>query len=252
MTETRDPSASAEVTAGPASTAPPDSSAPEIVGPIPRRRVDAVLVATGAVVAVVLIVSGLLLLWGHNFANDNVSRELTSQHITFPDAASLQGQGRTDLLGWAGKQVTTGNGAQAYASFIAGHLAAVADGATYADLSGPERQAQAAVQAAKDKGSPQATVDELQAKSDAITTRARHALQGGDAARPAAVDVRLGDDREDRRHRRDRGLRRRRPDAGVGRARRLPPRPHGLSPPTWAGTLADDRQDSRPGLVGET
>jgi hypothetical protein len=74
--------------------------------------------------------------------------------------------------------VTTGRGAQAYASYIAGHLAGVADGATYADLGAPERQAQAAGQAATDKGRPQATIDSLQANADAITAQRNTLFKG--------------------------------------------------------------------------
>jgi hypothetical protein len=159
-----------------------DQQAPAIVGPIHRRRLDTVLVAFGALVAIVLAVAGGLLLWGHNFADDYVSRELSSQHITFPDAATLHGEGRTDLVSHAGQQVTTGSRAQAYASYIAGHLDKVANGETYADLGQPERAAQAAAQAAVDNGSPQATVNDLQAKADTITAQ-RNTLFKGDTLR---------------------------------------------------------------------
>ena len=47
----------------------------------------------------------------------------------------------------------------------------------------------------------------------------------GDAARPAALDVRLVDDRTDRRDRRDRRLHRRRRDGRARRARPVPPLP---------------------------
>lgn len=159
-----------------------DHVQPDVVGPIPRRRLDTVLVAFGVVVTIVLAVAGGLLLWGHNFANDHVSRELVAQHIIFPDADALQEEGRTDLLGHAGEQVTNGNQARAYASYIAGHLDAVADGQTYAELSAPERAAQAAAQEAIDNGEPQATVDELQAKADAITAQ-RNTLFKGETLR---------------------------------------------------------------------
>ncbi len=134
-----------------------------------RRTIDAVLVASGAVAAVVFAVAGGLLTWGNNFAADYVDRELSSQNVVFPDAERLTEEGRTDLVKYAGEQVDTGDEAEAYASYIDGHLAGIADGATYADLGGPERAAKAAVQTATDNGAPQAEIDELQAEADRIT-----------------------------------------------------------------------------------
>ena len=157
-------------------------SDPVLVAPIPRRRLDGILVAVGGVVTVVLLVAGGLLVWGNRFADDYVSRELSSQNISFPDAAALEGDGRADLVSHAGQQVTTGAEAEVYASYIAGHLAKIADGQTYADLGQPERAAIAAVQTATDNGAPQATVDELQAKADTLTGQ-RNTLFKGETLR---------------------------------------------------------------------
>ena len=121
-----------------------------------RRTIDAVLIGFGTVVTVVLLVAGGLLTWAHNFSSDYVTRELSSQHVSFPDAAALQAEGRGDLVQWAGHSVNTGDEAQAYASFIDGHLAKVADGATYADLGAPQTAAKAAVTAATAANQPQA------------------------------------------------------------------------------------------------
>src|SRR5215212_10924258 len=71
-----------------------------------RRTVDSILIGFGAVVLAVLIAAGGLLTWGHNFATDYVHKELTAQNIYFPNEAALQKEGRTDLLGFAGQQVT--------------------------------------------------------------------------------------------------------------------------------------------------
>lgn len=155
---------------------------PDIVGPIRRRKLDTVLVAGGGLVTVVLLVAGGLLTWGNRFADDYVGRELSSQNVSFPDAAALTEEGRTDLLGYAGEQVTTGQEAEAYASYIGGHLEDIADGATYADLGQPQRAARAAVQEAIDNGEPQATVDELQAEADAVTAQ-RDSLFRGETLR---------------------------------------------------------------------
>jgi hypothetical protein len=163
-----------QTVAGPADTvdelAPTQASsqASDVI-PIRRRTVDTVLIAAGAVVALVLIVAGVLLTWGNRFADDYVTDELTSQNIFFPDAASLEEEGRTDLVKFAEEQVTTGEHAEAYASYIGGHLEETADGATYAELGGPQREARAALQEAQDSGADEVTVAELQATVDEIS-----------------------------------------------------------------------------------
>ena len=139
------------------------------------------LIALGGVGAVFLLVAGGLLMWGSNFASDYVGKELRSQNISFPTADALTTEGRTDLVGFAGQHVTTGAQAQAYASYINGHLQAVADGQTYADLGTPQRPHRA-VTAAKDAGQPQAAIDELQAKATAISAQ-RDTLFKGETLR---------------------------------------------------------------------
>ena len=145
---------------------------------VKRRTIDTVLSGAGALVVVVLAVAGGLLTWGHNFSSDYVHKELASQNIAFPDAATLQQQGRNDLVQYAGAKVDTGNEAQAYASFINGHLQAVANGQTYADLSAPERAAKAAVTSAKAAGAPADQIAQLQAKADGITAQRTTLFQG--------------------------------------------------------------------------
>jgi hypothetical protein len=147
-----------------------------------RRTIDSVLIGLGAVTVAVLAVAGGLLTWGHNFASDYVGRELSSQNIYFPDRAGLEQEGRADLFSYAGQQVTTGDKAQAYASYISHHLDATANGATYADLGAPERTAKAAVQTAKDGGQDTAVVADLQAKADNITNQ-RNTLFKGETLR---------------------------------------------------------------------
>jgi hypothetical protein len=161
--------------------AAPDAQAPATVA-LPRRRIDAVLVSLGMVATVVLAVAGGLLTWGNRFAGDYVHDELASQHVSVPAADKLTSEGRTDLLGYAGQQVTTGSQAEAYASYINGHLAGIANGATYADLGTPESAAKAAVQTAKDSGASAAQVNDLQAKADAITNQ-RNTLFKGETLR---------------------------------------------------------------------
>jgi hypothetical protein len=161
--------ASKEILTGPA-------AAPVVA--LRRRTIDGVLVGLGAVVTAVVIAAGGVLTWGAGVSNDYVHDELSSQNITFPDAAALQAQGRGDLVGYAGARVDTGKEAEAYASYIDGHLAEVAGGQTYADLSAPERAAKAAVTDAKANGAPDAEVADLQAKATAITGQRTTLFQG--------------------------------------------------------------------------
>ena len=163
--------------AGPSARVPVDD-----VITIHRRTVDRLLIVAGVLVAAVLVVAGALLTWGSNFAEDYVSDELTAQNIFFPDQAALEEDGRGDLVQYAGEQVTTGAEAEAYASFIDGHLQGIADGATYADLGAPESAAKADVTAAIEADQPQAEIDALQAKADVVSGQ-RNSLFKGETLR---------------------------------------------------------------------
>jgi hypothetical protein len=159
-----------------------EEAPPDLVH-LPRRRtVDWLLISVGALVAMVLFSAGALLTWGSNFAEDYVGDELTDQNIFFPDQVSLEAEGRTDLVKYAEEQVTTGEEAQAYASYIDHHLDGIADGATYAELGGPQRAAQDEVQAAIDAGESDAVVADLQAKADELTGQ-RDSLFRGETLR---------------------------------------------------------------------
>ncbi len=149
-----------------------------VVGPIRRRTIDTVFIALGAVVAIVLAVAGGLLTWGSRFADDYVGDELTAQNIFFPDRVSLEGEGRDDLVGYAGEQVTNGDEAEAYASYIDGHLADIAEGATYADLGSVERTANAAVEEAVTAGASEDEVAELQAAADEVSGQRQSLFRG--------------------------------------------------------------------------
>ncbi len=143
-----------------------------------RRTIDAVLIAIGSLATVVLLITGALLTWGHNFSADYVRDELTSQHITFPSAEALTADDRSDLLAFAGKPLNDGEGAQAYASYINGHLQNIADGATYADLGTPERAARTALADAVAASAPQAEIDELQATASSVTAQRDSMFRG--------------------------------------------------------------------------
>jgi hypothetical protein len=154
---------------------------PQMVG-LPRRTIDSVLIGLGIVATLVLASAGGLLTWGNRFSSNYVNDELSSQNIAFPSGEELTAEGRGDLLGYADEELNTGDEAQAYASYINGHLDKIADGATYADLGTPEREAKAAVQAAVDAGSSQGAIDELQVVADGVSAQ-RNTLFKGETLR---------------------------------------------------------------------
>jgi hypothetical protein len=148
-------------------------AADEDIVRVPRRAIDKFLIAMGAVATVVFLVAGILLLWGASFSNNYVYDELSSQRVFFPEQAELEGEGRNDLVQYAGQQVTTGKQAEAYASFIDGHLQSIAGGKTYAEID--DRGAAEAVTEAKANGASaeevaglQKTADQLKGQRDSL------------------------------------------------------------------------------------
>jgi hypothetical protein len=137
----------------------------DLVG-LPRRRIDKFLVAFGVIATVVFLFAGGLLTWGANFSNDYVYDELSSQNVFFPDADALEAEGRDDLMDYGGEQVTTGPEAEAYASYIGGHMEEIADGQTYAEID--DRGAAEAVKEAEESGASEAEIAELQATADEL------------------------------------------------------------------------------------
>jgi hypothetical protein len=172
----------AAIVAGSPTALPSEALASTPVVALKRRTVDSVLVALGAVVAIVLLVAGALLTWGSNFSNDYVYDELSTQQIFFPAEERLVEEERTDLLKYAGVQVTTGPQAEAYASYIDGHLANIADGMTYAELGAVERAAQTEVTAATEAGQSTEAVAALKAEADGISAQ-RNSLFKGETLR---------------------------------------------------------------------
>jgi hypothetical protein len=142
--------------------------------------IDNFLIGFGLIAAIVFAVAGGLLAWGANFANDYVYDELSSQNVVFPDEASLTEQGRDDLVKYADEQVTTGSEAEAYASYIGGHLEGIADGQTYSEID--DRGAAAAVDEATESGASEAEIADLQATADQLTAQ-RDSLFRGETLR---------------------------------------------------------------------
>jgi hypothetical protein len=160
--------------------APAGAEAPAEVVRLPRRTIDKLLIAIGIVATVVFAVAGGLLAWGANFSNDYVYDELSSQNVVFPDEASLREEGRDDLVQYADEQVTTGPEAEAYASYINGHLQGIADGQTYSEID--DRGAAQAVVEAEEAGASEAEIAELQATADELRTQ-RDSLFRGETLR---------------------------------------------------------------------
>jgi hypothetical protein len=109
-----------------------------------RKTFDRILSAAGAMLSVVLIVAGGMLLWGANFANDQVSSQLKDQGIFFPKAGSpgFDAKEFPELQKYAGEQMTTGQQAKDYANlYIAVHLEGINGGKKYAETSGDARSA---------------------------------------------------------------------------------------------------------------
>jgi hypothetical protein len=103
-----------------------------------RRTFDALMVFAGLGLTAILLVAGVLLNWGHSFVNSEVRSQLASQKIYFPPAGSpaIKAPEFAAMHQYAGQLMTTGPQAQVYADhFIANHLAEVAGGKTYAQVS---------------------------------------------------------------------------------------------------------------------
>jgi hypothetical protein len=104
-----------------------------------RRTFDLILTGMGAALTLVLLVAGILLTWGYNFAHGEVTKQLSAEQIFFPPAGSpalADPRIGPFLDKYAGQQLTTGAQAQAYADhFIAVHLTEVAGGKTYSQVS---------------------------------------------------------------------------------------------------------------------
>jgi hypothetical protein len=104
-----------------------------------RRTFDALATAAGLFLVVVLVVAGVLLLWGHSYANNQVTSQLSAQKIVFPtktnaEFKALPASDKAAMGQYAGQLMTTGAQAETYANhFIAYHLSLM--GGTYAQLS---------------------------------------------------------------------------------------------------------------------
>ena len=110
-----------------------------------RRNSRTLLATAGAALAAVLLIAGGLLVWGSAYVHNTVQGQLAAQQISFPPAAAFaHPKAGTEITPsmipsvsqYAGQQLLTGQQAEAYADhFIAVHIANMAGGKTYSQLS---------------------------------------------------------------------------------------------------------------------
>ncbi len=104
-----------------------------------RRTFDALLTVGGLIMAAVLVAGGGLLMWANSFVEDQVSTQLATQNIYFPEAGSDSANDpavKEYIAPYLGQQVTTGEQARVFADhYIAAHIAAIGGGKTYSELS---------------------------------------------------------------------------------------------------------------------
>jgi hypothetical protein len=115
-----------------------------------RKTFDVILTAIGGAVTVVLFIAGGLLMWGANFAHNNVHDQLAMQQIYFPPkSAFAHPKAGTEITPsmipsvsqYAGQQVLTGQQAKVYANdFIAVHLSEMPYGGVYSKASAAAMQ----------------------------------------------------------------------------------------------------------------
>jgi hypothetical protein len=127
------------------------------------------------VLAFVALVAGVFCLWMGNFVRDNIRDELSSQQITFPavDAMTDEERAIDGMTDHAGERLESGNQAKVYSEYILLHMRESAaeagfPDATYATLGGPQREARAAVAAARE-ANDEAALATAQASLDSIT-----------------------------------------------------------------------------------
>jgi hypothetical protein len=122
-----------------------------------RRTLDVLFSAGGVAVAGLLLVLGVVLTSNATFADHYVRDQLRQQRISFPVRSDLSAEESVSacLLANAGKPLETGRQAECYANdYIALHVAALADGKTYAELGAPQTALRAQVAAARSSADP--------------------------------------------------------------------------------------------------
>ncbi|MGH2679859.1 MAG: hypothetical protein ACRDG8_05160 [Actinomycetota bacterium] len=123
-----------------------------------RSSWDKIVSGAGAAVAVVLVILGVMAIYGGTFGQQNVRDRLEPQNISFPPTEAMTPEERAEVGEFGGQRVQTGIQAEAFSRYIGGHLEAVNDGKTYAETSSEARA----------EGLDPDTAAELQAKADTL------------------------------------------------------------------------------------
>ncbi|GAA2529629.1 hypothetical protein [Rarobacter incanus] len=106
-----------------------------------RKSLDKLISATGAVLALVLLLGGALLVWAGQFVDAQVGSQLSAQDITMPQGEAISKlaneSDRAALEPYAGQKLDGPQQAKAFADhYILAHMNAASDGRTYEEVSG--------------------------------------------------------------------------------------------------------------------
>jgi hypothetical protein len=123
-----------------------------------RKAWDQLVSGAALVIAVVLVLMGAAAIYGGDFGRDNVRDRLQPQNVVFPPFEAMTPEEQAAIGDYAGQQVVNGQQAEAFATYIQGHLAEVNEGATYSETSS----------AARAEGLDPDTASELQGKADTL------------------------------------------------------------------------------------
>jgi cbb3-type cytochrome oxidase subunit 3 len=123
-----------------------------------RKAWDQLVSGAALVIAVVLVLMGAAAIYGGDFGRDNVRDRLQPQNVVFPPYEAMTPEEQAAIGDYAGQQVVNGQQAEAFATYIQGHLAEVNEGATYSETSA----------AARAEGLDPDTAAELQGKADTL------------------------------------------------------------------------------------
>lgn len=141
-----------------------------------------IAIAEAALVVIFAAAAGFMLYQG-NFVTQTINDELASQKISFPAATEIKAGGALDpavfpqeIRDLAGQQVDTGYKAKIYANdFIGIHLAKIANGQTYSQVSGAASKLNAQI-AATPKTDPNYAA--LQTQSATLSAQKTTLFQG--------------------------------------------------------------------------
>lgn len=110
-----------------------------------RHQIDKIASSIGVLLAIVFLAASIVLYFTYSFIHGQVTTQLSSQKIFFPEANSeafkaLSADSQSAIEPFAGQQLTTGAGSKAFANhYIADHLKNIGGGLTYSELSTQSR-----------------------------------------------------------------------------------------------------------------